>query len=342
MPMGSGPPSHDRRRSRRARSRVVAILLAGTGAGCATQADLAAHQRTVMSAIQEQSRVIQGIQSEVTDLRSQVERRGGRPTALPPTPPPPLVSTPSGSGPSPDAVKAATLEQRVHELEQRKALPSEIGMTPSPEGVSTDASTTGQAVAAQLPQAVPATAPPAPAAGAAATAVPPQQLAAVAAPSAVPPPGQRTVDAEWKREVAQERAVAATTGGAERTAYLGALDGLGSGNCSDAASQLDAVRNGASGSPLADNAVYWKARCAALQGDEGRAVSELDGLVTHYPKSDKAPAALWQQGQLLIGHGDLQGARAALSKLIRDYPSTVEAERARRRLAELGLAEIGR
>jgi TolA-binding protein len=55
---------------------------------------------------------------------------------------------------------------------------------------------------------------------------------------------------------------------------------------------------GSSASPLADNALYWKAR-------------------------------------LLIRLGDVPSARVALSKLIRDYPSTTEATQARRRLSEV-------
>jgi TolA-binding protein len=64
-------------------------------------------------------------------------------------------------------------------------------------------------------------------------------------------------------------------------------------------------------------------------------VSSLRTLVSRYPKSDKAPAALWTVGQLLIRLGDVPGARVALATLIRDYPSTTEATEARRKLKEV-------
>jgi tol-pal system protein YbgF len=88
-------------------------------------------------------------------------------------------------------------------------------------------------------------------------------------------------------------------------------------------------------SPLADNALYWAARCYALKGDQNQAVSKFYDVVTKYPKGDKAPAALWSQGNLFVDMGDTPDARLALSKLIRDYPSSDEAARARQKLSEL-------
>jgi TolA-binding protein len=300
------------------RSGALAILALGA-AGCVTQADLAAQQRALMSLLQAQGKAIQEVRSEVTSLRADLDRRSGRS---------PSATAPGGMVPDPaELEEASKLEQRVRELEQRKATPREIGMTPSPEGMSSEdpAVTEQTMVGVGTPT---TTLPPSAATGAA----PPQQVAA-APPPTVPAPPPSAVDAEWKREVAQERAVAAATTGAERAEYLGALDGLANGDCVQAIARLDAVGSGAS--PLLDNVLYWKARCAAVRGDDREAVSGLANLVEHYPRSDKAPAALWQEGKLLIARGDVPAARAALAKLVRDYPATAEAEQARRRLAEL-------
>jgi TolA-binding protein len=57
--------------------------------------------------------------------------------------------------------------------------------------------------------------------------------------------------------------------------------------------------------------------------------------VQRYPKGDKAPAALYAQGSLFIDLGDSPDARLAFSKLIRDYPASEEAARARQKLSEL-------
>ena len=49
----------------------------------------------------------------------------------------------------------------------------------------------------------------------------------------------------------------------------------------------------------------------------------------------KAAAALWAQGNLFVDMGDSPDARLAFSKLIREYPSSEEAARARQKLTEL-------
>ena len=91
----------------------------------------------------------------------------------------------------------------------------------------------------------------------------------------------------------------------------------------------------AKGSPLADNALYWQARCDAARGNNGQAVSRYRDVVARYPRSDKAPAALWEQGKLLMHGGDAPAARGVLSRLVHDYPSSSEAAQARRALATL-------
>jgi TolA-binding protein len=230
----------------------------------------------------------------------------------------------------------------VHQLEQRRAASTPIGETLSPEGTSSEEPTATDQTISRL--AAGAAAPPAPAAAPPPTT--PQQLAALpGSPTATPPlparsapttpsPPKAAIDDNWKREVAQDRAVASATGGPERSTYLSALDGLAIGDCAKALSRLDALST-SSASPLADNALYWRARCAAAQGNPNDAVSSLRALVSRYPKSDKAPAALWTEGQLLLRLGDVPSARVVLAQLIRDYPSTTEANEARRKLNEV-------
>ena len=76
-----------------------------------------------------------------------------------------------------------------------------------------------------------------------------------------------------------------------------ALQGLSHGDCAQAAPELSAIISRSKGSPLADNALYWQARCHAIRGEQSQAVTTYYDVVTRYPKGDKAPAALWQQGQ---------------------------------------------
>ena len=242
---------------------------------------------------------------------------------------------PRGSGVStraPVAKTPARAKENVAKPSEPALAPNEpIGMTLSPEGSSTEDSepATGGPVAAVPPSPPSAQAPPsAPAAAApAATNAPAAREPAPAAPAAV--------DEDWKREVAQDRAVASTTGAPERAQYIKSLEGLEHGDCSKAIPGLKSVSAGSKGSPLTDNAIYWQARCLAARGDDRKAVSRLNEVVSRYPKSDKAPAALWEQGQLQLRSGNTSAARGTFARLVRDYPASAEAGRARRKLVEI-------
>ena len=169
--------------------------------------------------------------------------------------------------------------------------------------------------------AAPPSAAPTPPAGA------PPQTATAHAPSA----GE---DA-WREEIAREQKAAGSINAPERAEYLALLDGLARQDCARTVPQLNSFAANHKESQLADNALYWSARCYALKGDQNQAVSKFYDVVTRYPKGDKAPAALWAQGSLFVDMGDTPDARLAFSKLIRDYPNSEEAARARQKLGEL-------
>jgi tol-pal system protein YbgF len=162
---------------------------------------------------------------------------------------------------------------------------------------------------------------------------PPAETAARTTPPPPPPPPD-TSD-EWRREVAQEQAAVGTLNVPERAEYEGILDGLAKKDCGKAVPQLNSMAANRKGSPLADNALYWAARCYAAKGDQNQAISKFYDVVTRYPKSDKAPTSLWLQGNLFLQIGDTPDARLALAKLIRDYPNSAEAAKARQKLSEL-------
>lgn len=149
------------------------------------------------------------------------------------------------------------------------------------------------------------------------------------------PPAPPPVDDSWRRDVAQEQAAVGTMNVPEKTEYLAALDGVSRKDCASSVPQLNGIASKAKGSALADNALYWAARCYAARGDQNQAISKFYDVVTRYPKSDKAPAALWQQGNLFLQIGDTPDARLALGKLIRDYPNSPEAAQARQKLSEI-------
>ncbi len=155
-------------------------------------------------------------------------------------------------------------------------------------------------------------------------------------PHETPPPAAVAAeDDAWRKEVAKEQAAAGALSVPERADYLAILDGLARKECAHAVPQLNSFVGKYKDSPLADNALYWVARCHAAGHDQNAAISKFYEVVTRYPKGDKVAAALFAQGNLFIDMGNTPDARIVLGKLIRDYPASEEAARARQRLAEL-------
>ena len=196
-------------------------------------------------------------------------------------------------------------DDRLSALEQRIAA-LEHGGTPPPSG----------------PETPPAVSPPP------TTPPPPPAVAAK-------PPPAATEDDEWRREITREQSAAGTVNVPERGDYLAVLDVLARKDCARAVPQLNSFATNHRDSPLADNALYWAARCYAVTGKQNEAISKFYDVTLKYPKGDRAAAALWAQGNLFLEMGDTPDARINFSKLIRDYPTSDEAPRARQKLMEL-------
>jgi tol-pal system protein YbgF len=202
--------------------------------------------------------------------------------------------------------RIAALEQRIAELEEG----SHPGAAPSSPATET--------VSGPPPTTPPATMPPA---------SPP--------PTTPPPAAAPTEDDAWRREIAREQAAAGAVNVPDRAEYLTLLDALAKQDCARSIPQLNSFAANHKESPLADNALYWAARCYVVRNDQNQAISKFYDVVTRYPKGDKAAPALWSQGNLFVQLGDSPDARLAFSKLIRDYPSSEEATKARQKLSEL-------
>jgi len=181
----------------------------------------------------------------------------------------------------------------------------------------------------------PAPAEPSPPADTAAHDVPPPVAVAPPPREVSPPPQPRVADDAWERDVSRDQQAIAAGNAAEREQIAPMMDAVARKDCGRAVGQLNTFAAQNKQSPLASNALYWVARCHALRGDRNQAISKFYDVVTKYPRGSKAPAALWEQGNLFIDMGDTPDARLALGKLIKDYPNSDEAGRARKRLTEL-------
>jgi TolA-binding protein len=163
----------------------------------------------------------------------------------------------------------------------------------------------------------------------------PRELPPRDVPPPPPPPPPPPADDAWARDVSRDQQAIEAGNAPERGELVPILDSVAKKDCGRAVGQLNTFAAQKKESPLASTALYWSARCHALKGDKNQAITKFYDVVTKYPRGSKAPAALWEQGNLFIEMGDTPDARLALGKLIKDYPNSDEAGRARRRLTEL-------
>jgi len=86
----------------------------------------------------------------------------------------------------------------------------------------------------------------------------------------------------------------------------------------------------------ADRAEYLIAKTHFLNREYGLVVVETNLLESRYPYSFKIPAAIWHRALAYVGMNQPDGAKQTLRDLMNKYPNTTFAERASRKLAELG------
>ena len=153
--------------------------------------------------------------------------------------------------------------------------------------------------------------------------------------STMPPAPRVDIPEEWAREVAQEQAVAGTQNAPEKAEFLAIMDIVNKRECGKAIDQMNSFVAKHRDSALADNALYWAARCYLVRGDQNQAISKYYEVGTKYPKGDRTPAALLAQANLFLGMGNTPDARIVLSRLTSYYPNSEEAATARKKLAEL-------
>lgn len=165
-----------------------------------------------------------------------------------------------------------------------------------------------------------------------------------APPEEPPPPPSSNLTGDWDSAVAAERAAANTVDVPEKGDFEAIMGTVAQRDCGPAVSRLNAFAAANKASPLADNALYWAGRCYVLMGDStpqrstdfyNQAIAKFYDLGTTYPGGEKTPSALWEQGQLFLEMGHEPDARIVFSRLIRDYPASPEAARARQKLADL-------
>jgi tol-pal system protein YbgF len=87
-------------------------------------------------------------------------------------------------------------------------------------------------------------------------------------------------------------------------------------------------------SSFADDAAFWMADCHFKQGDFKNAVLRFDDVVRTYPSGNKAPDALYRQGESLLrlGPGFHEAAKRAFERVLKEYPDSARATEASRQI----------
>lgn len=119
------------------------------------------------------------------------------------------------------------------------------------------------------------------------------------------------------------------TAGAEAERYERALALLGQGQAAEAEAQFSAFVADYPASDLTDNAWFWIGESRLVRQDLAGATAAYRTAIETHPEGNKTPDALFKLGHCLSVQGDAEAAREVWSELIRRFPATAAADRAR-------------
>jgi tol-pal system protein YbgF len=86
---------------------------------------------------------------------------------------------------------------------------------------------------------------------------------------------------------------------------------------------------------LVPHALYWLGESFYQTKQYPQAIEQYDRLIAQYPKNEKLPGALLKEGFAYAAVGEKVKARAALKRVLEDFPRASEANLAKEKLAEL-------
>ncbi|MDR6282149.1 tol-pal system protein YbgF [Klebsiella variicola] len=87
---------------------------------------------------------------------------------------------------------------------------------------------------------------------------------------------------------------------------------------------------------ITPNANYWLGQLNYNKGKKDDAAFYFASVVKNYPKSPKAPDAMFKVGVIMQDKGDTAKAKAVYQQVISKFPGTDGAKQAQKRLNALG------
>jgi tol-pal system protein YbgF len=89
-------------------------------------------------------------------------------------------------------------------------------------------------------------------------------------------------------------------------------------------------------SKYAENSHFWLGECYFSQKKYEDAILEFDEVIKKFPKGNKVPDALYRQGMAFLEMKDTTNAKLILKEVLRRFPQSDQANRARKKLQEIG------
>lgn len=163
---------------------------------------------------------------------------------------------------------------------------------------------------------------------------PPPDLAAPT-PAPVPPGVRETVAAVISPTPVPAASAAPPAKETDQQMYQRGAEALDAKRYADARAIWSELITKFPRSSYADNARYWIGESYYAERDFASAILEFDKVVRDYPAGDKVPAALLKQGLAFLEIGEKDGGVATLQDLVKRYPRSDEAKKAKERLAKL-------
>ncbi len=129
----------------------------------------------------------------------------------------------------------------------------------------------------------------------------------------------------------------AESGSAELRAYRIAYSAWRGGDHGHCIDQFRKFLQTYPASAHADDAAFWMADCHYKEEDYRNAVLRFDDVVRNYPTGNKAPDALYRQGESLLklGPGFHEAAKRAFDRVLKEYPGSSSAKQAAEQLEAL-------
>jgi len=133
-------------------------------------------------------------------------------------------------------------------------------------------------------------------------------------------------------------ATGAPNGASAESLYNGAMRDKSAGNADLAIEQFENYLKFFGNTDLAPNAQYYIGEIKYLRGDYEGALVAFDTLLEKYPDNSKTSDAMLQKGRALVKAGFKAEARQEFTSLVKKFPTTDNAAKARTELAALNTA----